>query len=93
MLQLETTSQFRKDYKRLKKRGYDMCRLEQVIDMLLAEKELAEQYHDHALSGTYAGFRECHVSRDWLLIYVVNRKKLILTASRTGSHSDLLGNR
>lgn len=90
MLQLETTGQFRKDYKRLKKRGYDMCRMEQVIDKLLEENALPAQYHDHALSGTYAGFRECHVSRDWLFIYAVHRDKRILTASRTGSHSDLL---
>lgn len=90
MLELVTTGQFRKDYKQAKKRGYDMSLLETVIDMLLAEKTLEERYRDHKLTGKYKGFRECHILPDWLLIYAVDREKLILTASRTGSHSDLL---
>lgn len=90
MLRLVTTGQFRKDYKRLKKRGYDMSRLEIVIDTLLAEQPLAERCRDHGLSGNYTGFRECHVLPDWLLIYSVDRGQLILTASRTGTHAELL---
>ena len=89
MLELVTTGQFRKDYKRVKKRGYDMELLEQVIDLLLNEQQLDERYHDHALVGNYAGFRECHILPDWLLIYATNKEQLILTASRTGTHSDL----
>jgi mRNA interferase YafQ len=60
-----------------------------VIDTLLAEKTLGSKYKDHALSGDYAGFRECHILPDWLLIYHVDHKILILTASRTGTHADL----
>ena len=52
-LQLETTGQFRKDYKRVKKRGYDMNLLEEVIQTILEEKLLAEKYRDHPLSGNY----------------------------------------
>lgn len=89
MLELVTTSQFRKDYKRVKKRGYDMSLLETVIDTLLAEKSLAQRYRDHSLTGNYSGFRECHILPDWLLIYAVDKGHLLLTASRTGSHSDL----
>ena len=89
MLELYTTGQFRKDYKRVKKRGYNLQLLEQVIDTLLAGKPLAEKYRDHALTGDYTGFRECHVQPDWLLIYSIDHGKLILTASRTGSHADL----
>ena len=91
MLQLETTGQFRKDYKRVKKRGYDMDLLENVIQSLLEERLLAEKYHDHPLTGNYTGFRECHVLPDWLLIYAIKQDKLVLTASRTGTHSDLFG--
>lgn len=58
MLELVTTGQFRKDFKRVKKRGYDMKLLEDVIDLLLNEQPLAERYRDHSLSGNYAGFRE-----------------------------------
>ena len=90
MLTLVTTSQFRKDYKRIKKRGYDLSRLEWVIDTLLEEKPLDKQFRDHPLTGNYAGFRECHIQPDWLFIYAVQNDTLILTASRTGTHSDLL---
>lgn len=89
MLELVTTSKFRKDLKRLKKRHYDLDLLFTVIDELLAEQKLADKYYDHGLSGNYAGFRECHILPDWLLIYTINQNELILTASRTGSHSDL----
>lgn len=91
MLQLETTGQFRKDYKRVKKRGYDMNLLENVIQTLLEEMLLAEKYRDHSLTGNYTGFRECHVLPDWLLIYTIQQDRLVLTASRTGTHSDLFG--
>ena len=89
MLKLVTTGQFRKDYKRVKKRGYDMNLLEEVIELLLHEQPLDERYRDHGLVGNYIGFRECHILPDWLLIYAADKEKLILTASRTGTHSDL----
>ena len=89
MLSLKTTTKFRKDYKRMKKQGKNMTLLESVIDTLLAERELDEKHRDHPLTGNYIGFRECHVQPDWLLIYTVDHGQLILTASRTGTHSDL----
>lgn len=89
MLALRTTSKFRKDYKLAKKRGLDIKLLEQVIDMLLEEKTLDKKHKDHALTGNYIGFRECHIQPDWLLIYAVDHDQLVLTASRTGTHSDL----
>lgn len=89
MLELVTTGQFRKDYKRAKKRGYDMALLENIIDTLLTEKPLDERHRDHALTGNYTGFRECHILPDWLLIYAIDKGMLLLTASRTGTHSDL----
>lgn len=89
MLTLHTTSQFRKDYKLAKKRGYNLLLLEEVLDTLLNAEPLDAKYHDHALTGNYLGFRECHILPDWLLIYAVDNGTLILTASRTGTHSDL----
>ena len=90
MMVLKTTSQFRKDYKRCKKRGLNMDLLEKVIDTLLSGETLAEKYKDHALIGNYKGFRECHIQPDWLLIYHYGNGKLVLTVMRTGTHSDLL---
>ncbi|MGN1087297.1 MAG: type II toxin-antitoxin system YafQ family toxin [Porcipelethomonas sp.] len=89
MLKLVTTSKFRKDYKLVKKRGYPIKILEEVLDKLLAGEPLDEKYRDHALFGNYIGFRECHIQPDWLLIYSIENDKLILTASRTGTHADL----
>lgn len=65
--------------------------LENVIQTLLEEMLLAEKYRDHSLTGNYTGFRECHVLPDWLLIYTIQQDRLVLTASRTGTHSDLFG--
>ena len=88
-LTIVPTSQFKKDFKRIKKRGYDLSELKEVLDKLANREELEQRNRDHALSGYYAGFRECHIKPDWLLVYAIDDDKLILTASRTGSHSDL----
>ena len=87
----ETTSQYRKDIKRIRKQGVDLSLLDCVIETLLEGKQLDPKYHDHALKGNYVGHRECHIKPDWLFIYVINKGKLILTATRTGSHSELFG--
>ena len=59
------------------------------MDMLANEQPLPEKYKDHALTGDWKGFRECHIQPDWLLIYEINNNELILYLTRTGSHSDL----
>jgi len=89
MLTLQTTKQYRKDRNRCKKRGLKMSLLDEVIQALLEEKPLQAKNRDHELTGNYVGFRECHIQPDWLLIYSISGGNLILTASRTGSHSDL----
>ncbi len=66
-----------------------MQELQNVLDTLCTEQPLDERHRDHALSGNYRGFRERHIRPDWLLIYAIDNDKLILTASRTGTHSDL----
>ena len=86
MLDLVMTTQFRKDLKRINKRGKDLSLLKDVLQTLREEQALEEKYHDHALTGNYIGFRECHIQPDWLLVYAINKEELILTASRTGSH-------
>lgn len=91
MLRLETTSQFRKGYKRARKRGYDMNLLEAVLEKLQKQETLDKKYYDHALSGDYKGFRECHIQPDWLLIYAIHQEELVLIASATGTHADLFG--
>ena len=67
---LKTTTKFKKDYKRCKKRGYNMNLLETVIDTLLNGEKLDDKYYDHPLHGNYEGFNECHIQSDWLLFFV-----------------------
>lgn len=83
------TTQFRKDWKRMQKRGKDMRRLEAALRVLAEGGKLPPAQRDHALTGDYAGFRECHVEPDWLLVYCYRDDQLILVCARTGTHSDL----
>ena len=89
MMEIKTTSKFRKDLKLAKKKGLNITLLQDVVDKLAAGKKLEEKHHDHALVGEWVTFRECHIQPDWLLIYKVSANALILTLARTGTHSDL----
>ena len=88
-LDIVWTSQFKKDYKLAMKRGFEMELLDDVIRLLSKGKPLPEKNRDHALSGKWAEYRECRIQSDWLLVYRVENDVLVLTLSRTGSHSDL----
>lgn len=87
---VKSTSQFKRDYKLAMKRGLRISLLDEVITLLSKGEELPEKYRDHALIGNWLGHRECHILPDWLLIYRIENDVLVLTLSRTGSHSDLL---
>lgn len=89
MLSVKYSSHFKKDYKTIKKRNYPIQELLDVIDILRKEQKLPAKYRDYELSGKWIGFRECHIRPDWLLIYYIEKNKLYLTLSRTGTHSDL----
>lgn len=89
MLTIKYQTSFKRDYKRIKKRGYDVKRLEKVVSMLASEKELPAEYNDHSLAGDYKGCRECHIASDWLLVYEIKERELLLLLIRTGTHSDI----
>lgn len=91
MLELKFTAKFKKDYKRIKKQGKDIAKLESTLETLVYGKSLPEAMRDHSLGGTYRGHRECHIEPDWLLIYRIDEEGLVLVATRTGSHSELFG--
>lgn len=85
------TSQFRKDYKLEMKCRMKIELLDAVIRKLAAGEPLPEKNRDHALSGNWTGHRECHIQPDWLLLYRLEDDVLVLTLTRTGTHSDLFG--
>ena len=88
---IKYTSQFKKDYKLAKRRGLNLSLLKKIISQLANGVQLDEKYRDHDLSGDWKGHRERHIQPDWLLSYRIEDDVLILTLSRTGTHSDLFG--
>lgn len=89
MLKIRYHISFKKDYKKVVKRGYDIKLMEGIIQKLAKGEPLPEKNRDHPLSGDYIGCRECHITPDWLLIYEIDNEELILYLTRTGTHSDL----
>ncbi len=89
MLKIRYSGRFKKDFKIIVKRGYDVKLLEEVLNILVQEKALPQKYLDHSLAGNYAGHHECHITPDWLLIYKIEKDILTLSLTRTGTHSDL----
>ena len=83
------STRFRKDMMLIRKRGYDQRLIFAVIEKLANGEILAEKHRDHQLTGDYSGFRECHITPDWLLVYQYRENELLLLLSRTGTHSDL----
>ena len=80
-------SAYKKDLKRIVRRNYDMDRLASVLNALREGRELPAARRDHRLKGEWAGWRECHIEPDWLLIYCVTEDEVLL--ARTGTHADL----
>ena len=95
-INIKFTTQFKKDYKQAIKRGLDITLFDEIISKLSKGEQLPEKNKDHGLLGNWVGYRECHITPDWLLIYRTIKddilgELLVLTLSRTGSHSDLFG--
>ena len=87
---LQPTSKFRKDVKLLKRRGYDLSLLKDIVAKLANGEALSEQYRDHPLKGNRKGYRDCHIQSDWVLIYKIDKNVLTLILSETGTHADIL---
>ncbi len=87
-LKVEYTTQFKRDYKRALRRNLDVSMLNNVILKLAHRETLPSKNRDHALHNNWEGFRECHIQPDWLLVYQVIEKKLVLSLVRTGTHAD-----
>lgn len=86
---LRQSTAFRRDVKRLQRRGLDLSSLKGAIEALVSQQSLDERYRDHPLVGNWKSYRECHIQPDWLLIYRITEDELQLV--RTGSHAELFG--
>ena len=89
--EIKVTGQFKKDYKLAMKRHLNIALLDDIIRKLAACEQLPEKNKAPALTGDWIGQRECHIQPDWLLVYRVENDLLVLTLTRTGTHSDLFG--
>jgi mRNA interferase YafQ len=89
--QVLQTARFKRELKRTAKRGCDLGLLKAVVALLAEGQPIPEKHRDHALAGKFSGFRECHITPDWLLVCLIDNGQLVLTLTRTGSHSDLFG--
>lgn len=85
------TPRFKRDYKALVKKHYNMSLFEEAVRTLVAldTDALRTRYRNHTLKGEWNGYRELHISGDWLLIYRINEDELRLVLTRTGSHGEL----
>lgn len=95
MKEIVFTRRFERDFRRLKRRlsphVLDYETLEYVFELLQRGKSLPEAFREHALEDEYAGFSECHIDADWLLVYRVTRSRIVF--HRTGTHRDLFRRR
>lgn len=89
---IDFTSNFKKQHKKIKKQGKDLNKLYEVINKLANGEELEPKYKNHELidDKRYKNCKECHIQPDWLLIYQIQDNQLILLLFATGSHSELL---
>lgn len=83
------TNSCKKDIKKANKQGKNINLLFEIVDQLSDGKTLPPKYNDHKLSGQYEGKRECHIEPDFLLIYQIVEKEIVLYLVRVGSHSEL----
>ncbi|MDR0331209.1 MAG: type II toxin-antitoxin system YafQ family toxin [Chitinispirillales bacterium] len=89
MLEIVYTNRMKRDAKLMQKRGKDISKLTTALSLLASGEPMPPKYRDHQLSGNLSDFRECHIEGDWLLMYQVFEGSLVLSASGTGTHSDL----
>jgi mRNA interferase YafQ len=88
MRQLAFKSTFKKDLKRMSKRGAKLAKLETILVTLQNNQSLPASNRPHMLSGSWRGFMECHIAPDWLLIYDLETTDTV-NLHRTGTHADL----
>lgn len=89
MFSLEYSGQFKKDLKRMVKRGADITAIRHVISILENDGQVPMEYRPHILKGDWDGIWECHIQPDWLLLYDISDSIKLIRLVRTGTHSDL----
>lgn len=89
MLSISYTNQFKKDFKKVQKRGFNIAELETLVELIVNEQPIPARYKNHKLIGDYKNIWDCHIKPDWLLLYELDVENREVTFVRTESHSDL----
>jgi mRNA interferase YafQ len=89
MLEPIYTKIFRKQYRLMNKRGMNLDKLIEVMDIITNEQPLPPERCKHPLKGKWKDTLECHIQGDWVLVYEIDPNARTVTFHRTGSHSDL----
>lgn len=87
ILIVRESNAFKRDLKRLGRGNSNLSKLGTIVTKLAKQEKLEEKYSDHLLTGNWKGYRDCHITPDWVLIYRIEGDELLL--ARTGSHSEL----
>lgn len=87
MKSLRLSNVFKRDVKRLVRRGHSLTKLGAIVTTLRKGAALSAPYKPHPLKGEWSGYWDCHIENDWVLIYKVTEYEVRL--ARTRSHADL----
>jgi mRNA interferase YafQ len=91
MYEIKITGQFKKDFKLISRRNYNISKLETLLNLLILGDKLPSKYKEHPLKNNFKNFSDCHIEPDWLLIFKRDDAEKIITLVRTGTHSDIFG--
>ena len=87
MRELYLAAKYKKDLRRIKKRGKDIRKLERIVAQLVSSQPLHRRHKVHRLTGNLSALWECHIESDWLLLWTEDALSIYL--ARTGTHSDV----
>ena len=92
MYEFAYTQKFLRDVKKMKKKHFDLIRLDQVLDDLANYNSalLKRKYRKHQLKGRWSEYEELHVDADWLLVNKRDKNRIVLTLMTTGNHDQTL---
>ena len=89
MYRIEVSNKFKKKKKKLRKGGINLKPINDVINILSKGEILPAKYKNHPLRGKLKGYYDCHVLPDLVLIYNIEKERLVLILLDIDTHSNL----
>ena len=88
MFRPKISKNFKRDVEKARRQKKNLELLDKVIHVLLSGGQLDPIYQDHPLKGKWQGFRDCHITSDWVLIYKISPDEKIIRFERLASHAE-----